>query len=140
MIDDRKILAIELLADGELPKTEIAKRIGVSRQALYDWLNDDEFKIELDNRLQGRKVLVQKIIDSKLEFVIDKLFDLATNTKNARVQAQVLQYLADRALGKPSSTMSIIAETKNDKKISQDVLENEFDEWESQMDSDNESE
>ncbi|SFM38097.1 CENP-B N-terminal DNA-binding domain-containing protein [Gracilibacillus orientalis] len=55
----------QLLAEGELTKTEIAKRCGIASQTLYVWYNDDAvFKAELDRRLQQRKVLVEKIIDS----------------------------------------------------------------------------
>jgi len=130
MLDEKKILAIEMLVDGELTKVEIAKRIGVSRQALYNWLDDEEFRAELDRRLQGIKSFVQKRIDAKLEFVIDKLYELATDNSNKRVQAQVLQYLADRALGKPSSKLDITAEAKTGDTVSQDLLESEFEEWE----------
>jgi predicted DNA-binding protein YlxM (UPF0122 family) len=100
IIDEKKRLAIELLADGERTKTEIAEVIGVSRQALYDWLGNEEFIAALDERLQNRKKFVEKRFDVKLEFVIDKLYELASDSSNKRVQAQVLQYLADRSLGR----------------------------------------
>jgi transposase-like protein len=128
MIHDKKMLAIELLADGELRKTEIAKKIGVSRQALYHWLNDQEFVAELDRRLQQKKSLVQKRIDGKLDFVIEKLYELANDSSNKRVQAQVLQYLADRALGKPTSKHEIEAAMNDKNNIDEDILEAEFDE------------
>lgn len=134
MLDDKKILAIELLVDGELTKTEIAKRVGRSRNALYLWLDDDEFKAELDKRLQGRKSFVQKIIDGKLEFVMDKLYELAADSSNKRVQAQVCQYLADRSLGKPTSKHEIEAGIKDNIEVDKDVLESEFDQWESDDD------
>jgi hypothetical protein len=50
MLDDKKILVIEMLVDGELPKTQIATRIGCSSQALYQWSDNDEFKADLDKR------------------------------------------------------------------------------------------
>jgi hypothetical protein len=58
------------------------------------------------------------------------LYELATDNSNKRVQAQVLQYLADRALGKPSSKLDITAEAKTGDTVSQDLLESEFEEWE----------
>jgi predicted DNA-binding protein YlxM (UPF0122 family) len=100
IIDEKKRLAIELLADGELTKTEISKRCGVSRQALYEWTINEEFIAALDERLHSRKKFVEKRFDVKLEFVIDKLYELASDSSNKRVQAQVLQYLADRSLGR----------------------------------------
>lgn len=134
MIDDRKMLAIELLADGELRKTEIADRIGCSRQAIYHWLNDDEFRAELNNRLQQRKSFVQKKIDGKLDYVIDKLYDLADDDSNKRVQAQVLQYLADRSLGKTTTKLDIDAGMKDNQNVDQDVLDAENEEWENEVD------
>lgn len=100
IIDDKKILALELIADGELSKTDVAKKVGIARQTLYEWLGNDEFIAKLDERLQSRKKFVEKMFDGKLEFVVDKLYELATDDSNKRVQAQVLQYLADRSLGR----------------------------------------
>jgi transposase len=130
ILDDRKTLCIQLLAEGELPKTEVAKRCGIVRQTIYDWLDDPTFKAELDRRLQQRKVFVEKIIDSKLENAVDSLFDLADTTDNARVKAQVLQYIIDRGLGKPVSKHEIKADMGDQNKVSEDVLEAEFAEFE----------
>lgn len=132
-LDDRKILAIQYLVDGELPKTEIANKVGVVRQTLYDWLDKPEFKAELDRRLQQRKVLVEKIIDSKLEDAVDMLWDIAKTTKNSRVQAQTLQYIIDRGLGKPTSKHELKTAIDNMNNIDQDVLEAEFEEWENEV-------
>lgn len=134
VMDDRKTLAIQLLAEGVENKTNIAKRCGVARQTLYDWMaNDDKFRAALDARLQSRKVFVEKIIDSKLESAVDQLIHLAETTENSRVKAQCLQYIIDRGLGKPTSKHEISAAMDNVNKIDQDVLEAEFEE----VDSDN---
>ncbi|MEH7419566.1 phBC6A51 family helix-turn-helix protein [Neobacillus drentensis] len=134
LLDDRKNLCIQLLAEGELPKTEIAKRCGIVRQTIYDWLDNPEFKAELDRRLQQRKVLVEKVIDSKLENAVESLFTLADTTDNARVKAQVLQYIIDRGLGKPVSKHEIKADMGDPNKVTEDVLEAEFQEFEQDRD------
>lgn len=126
IIDDRKMLAIELLADGELTKVDIAKKVGIARQTIYDWMNDDKFKAELDNRLHQRKVFVQKKIDGKLDFVIDKLYELANDDSNKRVQAQVLQYLADRSLGKTTTKLELESSI-NTNTVDDDILDVEYD-------------
>ncbi|KOO46404.1 phBC6A51 family helix-turn-helix protein [Priestia koreensis] len=130
ILNDKKIMAIQLLVDGELNKTDIAKRCEISRQSLYDWLDNEEFKKELDRRIQQRKGLVEKIIDSKLEGAVDQLFRLADTTENARVKAQVLQYIIDRGLGKPTTKLDVAAEMKPNQSVTKDVLEAEFDEEE----------
>lgn len=126
MLDDRKTLAIQHLAEGEKTKTDIAKMIGVSRQALYNWLDDDEFKAELDRRLQQRKVLVEKIIDSKLENAVDQLIDLANTTDNARVKAQTLQYIIDRGLGKATNRVEMTTDIVSTN-IDNDLLDTAYD-------------
>jgi transposase len=130
-MDDRKTLAIQLLAEGLESKTNIAKRCGIARQTLYDWFDNAEFKANLDARLQQRKVFVEKIIDSKLEGAVDQLFELAETTQNARVKAQVLQYIVDRGLGKPTSKHEIKAGINDSVQVDEDVLEAEFDEVDS---------
>lgn len=130
ILNDKKLMAVQLLVDGELNKTDIAKRCEISRQSLYDWLDNEEFKKELDRRIQQRKGLVEKIIDSKLEGAVDQLFRLADTTENARVKAQILQYIIDRGLGKPTTKLDVAAEMKPKQTLTKDVLEAEFDEEE----------
>lgn len=134
IIDDKKLLAIELIADGEMTKTQIAGKCGVSRQALYDWLANPEFSAMLDERLQNRKKFVEKMFDGKLEFVVDKLYELAMDNSNARVQAQVLQYLADRSLGKTASKHELTTKVEAIKKTDIDILDNEHEQWLKDMD------
>lgn len=126
MLDDRKLLAIELLADGELTKVDIAEKVGCSRTAIYLWMDNDEFKAELDKRLHNRKVFVQKKIDGKLDFVMEKLYELANDDSNKRVQAQVLQYLADRSLGKTTTKLELDTNLNNNN-IDDDILDVEYD-------------
>ncbi|MDX8367846.1 phBC6A51 family helix-turn-helix protein [Cytobacillus sp. IB215665] len=129
MLDERKILAINLLVDGGLQKTEIAKQIGVSRQTLYDWMgNDKEFIAELNRRLQGYKILCEKAIDSRLENALKELWTLQQKTNNSKVKADVLKYFVDRALGKPTTKHEIEASTVAPKTTDGDVLEKEFEE------------
>ncbi|MGF7057200.1 phBC6A51 family helix-turn-helix protein [Brassicibacter mesophilus] len=125
MLDQQKILAIQLLVDGELSRTDIAKKVGVSRQALYNWLDNDEFKAELNRRIQDRKVLCEKIIDSKLQDAVDKLWELQLSTQNSRVKAEVLKYFIDRALGKPASKLEMNDSRENKENITDnDILAN----------------
>ena len=48
MLNEKKIKAIGLIAEGNLSMTEIAKEVGVSRNALYLWRKDKEYQQELD--------------------------------------------------------------------------------------------
>lgn len=50
-----KMKAIKLLSSG-MSKTDVANELGISRDAIYDWLKDDEFRqainIEIDTGTQ----------------------------------------------------------------------------------------
>lgn len=127
MLDDRKILAIQHLAEGEKTKVEIAKLIGCSRTAIYLWLDDPEFKAELNKRLQQRKSLVENIIDSKLEDMVNQLETLAISTNNDMVKAKVLTYWIDRGLGKPTDKLEVTASTQDISNPHSDLLSLEYD-------------
>lgn len=110
MMDARKIMAIDMLIDGENTRTDIAKKVGVSRQTLYSWLDNVEFKAELDARLANKKTFIQKLMDSKLDFALDKLLEIAEDDKDRRVQAQVLLSILDRTLGKAVSKHELVVD------------------------------
>lgn len=127
MLDDRKLLAIQHLAEGEKTKTDIAKITGVSRQAIYNWLDDEEFKAELDRRLQQRKNLVEKIIDSKLEDAVESLVDLSKKSDNDMVKMRALTYIIDRGLGKATNKVELTTDIANNANVSDDLIELEYD-------------
>lgn len=110
LMDARKIMAIDMLIDGENTRTDIAKKVGVSRQTLYSWLDNKEFKAELDARLANKKTFIQKLMDSKLDFALDKLLEIADDDDNRRVQAQVLLSILDRSLGKAVSKHELVVD------------------------------
>lgn len=127
MIDDRKTLAIQHLAEGEKNKSEIAKIVNISRTTLYSWLEDEEFKAELDKRLQQRKNLVEKIIDSKLEDAVESLVDLSKKSDNDMVRMRALTYLLDRGLGKATTKVEVETAINNNLNVNDDLLELEYD-------------
>lgn len=51
MLDERKLKAIELLVEGKLNRTEIAKEVGVTRPTLYNWEKEEEYSQEYDRLL-----------------------------------------------------------------------------------------
>lgn len=127
IIDQRKILAIDKLIEGELNRKAIAEFVGISRSTLYEWLNDDEFVAEWNRRVQLLKSFAEKKIEARVEFSLDNLMMLAADTSNKRVQAQVNMYLIDRALGKPTSKIDLESGIKTTP-TDVDILHNEFEE------------
>lgn len=127
MLDDRQTLAIQHIAEGVKSRTEIAKMIGIHRTTLYNWLDDDEFAAKLNERLQQRKNLVEKIVDSKLEDMVNQLERLILTTDNDMVKSRSLTYWIDRGLGKPTTKVDLVAGMKPIP-TDVDVLHDEFEE------------
>lgn len=129
IIDRRKILAIDKLVEGKLTRTDIAKFVGISRNTLYDWLKDDVFVAEWNRRVQALKGFAEKKVEAGVDFYMNNLLELAADDSNKRVQAQVNQYLMDRALGRPTTKVDLEAGLKPTP-TDVDVLEDEFNEFE----------
>lgn len=125
MLDDRKEKVIGLLIEGE-QITNIAKIVGVSRQAIYNWLNDSEFKNELDTRLQEIKTQGNNMIVNKLSSCIDELLKIALTGRSEKVRSDTSQYLVDRVLGKATTKIEQTTEQKGVNVSNDDIL-NAFD-------------
>src|SRR5690625_1315496 len=103
MLDDRKILAIQHLAEGVETRSKISKLVGISRTTLYDWLDDEEFRAELNRRIHQRKNLVETVIDSKLDEMVNQLARLATTSDNDMVKSQIMKWWIEMGIGKATN-------------------------------------
>jgi predicted DNA-binding protein YlxM (UPF0122 family) len=121
IIDEQKRLCIEYLVAG-MGITEISQKIGRSRQAIYDWLKNPEFKAALDERLQENKAQAEKIVNSKLPEALYKMWNLIEKSQSDKVKADLLKYWVDRQLGKPTSKVTLDSEDTEDKE-DVDILE-----------------
>ncbi|SHK42061.1 phBC6A51 family helix-turn-helix protein [Desulforamulus aeronauticus] len=134
MLDDKKVRCIEMLVQGELTKTEIAKRLQIDRTTIYNWLDNKEFMAELDKRLQEIKTLGEKEFNAKLLKAIDEYWYLIQTTKDSRTKEKALSYWIDRSLGKTVSQFNINATAKQENAdIKPEDLEKEFEEWEDEI-------
>lgn len=109
MLDTRKQEYIRLkLEFPALSNAELAKRLGVSRQATWEWSKLPEVQAELDRRLQEINRDANKYLKARTGKLMDAILDLALNKKTeARVRNSALQYLIDRSLGKSADTVDI---------------------------------
>lgn len=111
IIDERKKKLIDLLVDGRTSKTDIAKMIGVSRQTIYEWLdNDHEILAEVDRQLTVLRNQVDKQIKANLAPVVDELLKIALTCSDSRTRNNACQYLINRVLGTPTSNVNISEE------------------------------
>lgn len=126
MLDETKINCIEYLLAG-MEKTEIAKLIGKSRQAIYDWTKtDEEFKAELAKRIRERKNEATRKINNKLPQAIDKIWYLIEKAQSEKVQSDLLKYWIDRELGTPTSKIQDVTDSNDNNELSNSDLIDEF--------------
>lgn len=123
MLDERKIKLIELIIEGSLNKTEIAKQIGVARQTLYEWMSQEEWIAEYDRLLQEIKTNANKMFNAKLDNVIDEWYKMMMDEScEKRTRAKLLVDWVDRSLGKPTSRLEVSENNEDTQPV--DVLEN----------------
>lgn len=120
MLTEEKIQCIEYLVQG-VTKTEIAKLIGKSRNAIYLWLEDGEFKSELNKRIQERKTEAKSKLNTKLPQAIDKVWYLIENAESDKVKGDLLKYWIDREMGTPTSMTKDLTEIVEAKEVVVDL-------------------
>lgn len=127
MIDERKEKAITLIINGD-PIVDIAKLVGVARATIYNWLDDEEFKAELDRRRQDIVTQGNNLILSELGLYIKELKKIALCGRSEKVRTDTAQYLIDRVLGKTTTKLEANLIENDLNKLNNDILEQEFSE------------
>lgn len=102
VLTEKHYKCIELILKG-LKYTEISKKVPCSRQAIYDWLKDDDFTLALDNERQEIKTQGNNRIMSKLNTYISGIEDLAENATSENVRLNAYQFLFEAVNGKATS-------------------------------------
>ncbi len=87
--------AVELLAVGT-PVTEVAKEVNRSRNTIYEWLKQPEFKAELDRLAEERLGNVRKALIRAGPTAVETLLEIVQNgaSESAQVRAAeiILRY------------------------------------------------
>lgn len=132
MLTDQQVECIELLAQGELTKDEIATRIKVTRRTIYNWMDKDEFKKELHNRTRIFQNLMQEEGHAKLvakgQIALDNIFKLANSAKQEKIRLDANVFIWESIYGKATSRIQDITEEEkeNNNKVSEEDLKAEF--------------
>ena len=116
VLGEKHYKCINLLIEGN-KITEIAKMLPASRQAIYNWLDDEEFKAELDKQRQEIKKRGQDKILAKFDTYIDKINDIALNSASDNVKLNALEFLVEHVIGKPTNKQEIITSDSKDNDI-----------------------
>jgi hypothetical protein len=130
VLDEIKEQAITYLLKGE-GVTDVAKLVGKSRQAIYDWLDNEEFKAELDRRRQEIVTKGNAILLAELNSSVERIKKIAAKSKSEKVKLDANTYLIDRVLGKTTTKVETNVNENDTNKVNDDILEQEFNEVDS---------
>ncbi|MCX2853752.1 phBC6A51 family helix-turn-helix protein [Bacillus sp. KeR2] len=128
MLDERKLKAIELLVEGKLNRTEIAKEVGVTRPTLYNWEKEEEYSQEYDRLLHYKKLSVRREVSRDTKAFFENLKKISESSTNDNARVKATQLLLAYTEGNPENILNIKDDRNNDN-VSKDVLEKEEEEW-----------
>lgn len=121
-------IMIEMLLQGE-NISDIAKKIGCTRQSIYNWKDKPHIKVELDARRRDLKKSAHNLITRDICTYVDNIKDLANNSTDQRVRLQANKYLIDQCLGSPTVAKEETINTDiGDKDKDSNTLKNELNE------------
>lgn len=116
MLDLRKQQLIELkLKYPTMGSTELAEKIGVSRQSVWEWSKQAEVQAELDRRLREINQDANRHLKSCAGELMSEMLNLALDrSTEARTRNSALQYLIDRSLGKAAEQVDLSIDSSTD--------------------------
>ena len=122
MLNNKQLQAIDMLMDG-VNKTAIADKIKVNRTTLYNWLENEEFKLELDRRQQEISKHALSDLKGDTKQILEAVKKLGYEAESEAVRLSALNSLLDRILGKATAKQEIeLSNTDNNTDIDLDSL------------------
>ncbi|MCW6073504.1 helix-turn-helix domain-containing protein [Clostridium botulinum] len=118
---------ITLLIEG-VGITDIAKKLNVTRQTIYNWSSKDNVKAEFDRRRQELTRQGNNIIMKDITTYIDNIKVLANDKSDKRVSLAANQYLLNRVYGNPTCTIEDNS-SENNNNLNENELEKELNEF-----------
>lgn len=115
---------ITMLIEGE-NITDIAKKLNVTRNTIYAWMNKDNVKAELDRRKRELASQGNQLILKDLTTYIGNIKELANDKSDKRVCLAANQYLINRIYGNPTSVVEDNTSDNNDN-LNDNELEQEL--------------
>lgn len=105
--------------------TDIAKKLNVTRNTIYAWMNKDCIKAELDRRKRELATQGNQMILKDLTTYIGNIKELANDKSDKRVSLAANQYLLNRIYGNPTNVVEDNTEDNNDN-VDTNALEEEL--------------
>ena len=103
---------MELIIQGETI-SDIAKMMKVSRGTIYNWLDDENFKADLNKQRQEIKDASKERINANIGMYIGELHKIATTSQSEKARIEASVYLLNRVLGTPTRVQQDITEDTN---------------------------
>lgn len=113
LINDKEAAA-QLLATGGLNKTEISKRLDISRSTLWKWEQDDNMKARVYELKHDFESFASDLIHSRLIDAVDGYWSLVKSSDNDRVKADGYKFFIERSLGKVSNELKVSTYRRRD--------------------------
>ena len=127
-LGEKQYRAMELIIQGETI-SDIAKMLKVSRGTIYNWLDDENFKADLNKQRQEIKNASKERINACIGIYISELHKIATTSQSEKARIEASTYLLNRVLGTPTRVQQDITEeeTKESNNIDIDSVLQEID-------------
>lgn len=97
---------VTMLINGE-NITDIAKKLNINRNTVYNWMKKDNIRAELDRRKQELAHQGNQMILKDLTTYIGNIKDLANDKSDKRVCLAANQYLINRIYGSPTANINV---------------------------------
>jgi hypothetical protein len=104
---------ITMLINGE-NITDIARKLNINRNTVYNWIKKENIKAELDRRKQELTNQGNQLIMKDLTTYIGNIKDLANDKSDKRVCLAANQYLINRIYGNPTNRLEVEDEENTD--------------------------
>lgn len=99
-------MALNLIFEGYLTMTEIARRVNCSRTTLYKWLKQDNFIQAFDRELAERELQNRHRINGLTFKALERAERIITQSKDEQAAAMVIKEVLDRTGCKADETES----------------------------------
>lgn len=104
-LTERQKTALELMLKGDMTMGEIALCVKVSRNGLYKWLSNEEFKAEYDRRQRIQSSMAKARMSRSITKAVKRADRILTQNTNDVAAAKVIKAVLDSARYKHIETL-----------------------------------
>lgn len=111
VLTDKHYKSIDLLLAGE-SQSSTAKKVGVSRQAVSRWLQDEDFLLEMEKMREDIRNDTVNSLTSAGKTAVNKLIYLMNESESQQIQYNAAVKILEYTAGKPTTRIEQSIETK----------------------------